>query len=56
MNPEVKAKFKRERECKHSVRYIAVDAEGENISSVIYINKTALKDLNNPAIVTVTIS
>ena len=52
---KIKAKFKKERACKHSTRYIPVDDVGKGVTAVIYVNKIALNDLGDPATVTVTV-
>ena len=51
----LQAKFVKERECKHSVRYASVDEIGKSISPIIYIGKEALKVLGNPKVVKITI-
>ena len=55
MGKTIKATFKKERECKHSTRYVPVDEIGESISAVIYVSKVALTELGNPKAVTVTV-
>lgn len=51
----IKAKFTKERECKHSIRYQADDEIGRSISTIIYIKKEALDELDNPEKVTISI-
>lgn len=44
----IKAKFKKEKTCKHSIRFKPVDEVGEGMSSAIYIKNDALTELKNP--------
>ena len=56
MKKEVKAMFVRERECKHSVRYVNVDEGDKLITPTIYITRTTLADLGNPNKLMITVS
>jgi len=52
---KLSAVFTRERECKHSVRYKPIDETGETITSLVYIKKQLLSDLNYPNKLKITI-
>ncbi len=52
---KVSGQFKRERECKHSVRYAPINEEAKAISSIIYVGKKCLATLMNPTIIRVDI-
>ncbi len=50
--------FKRERECKGSVRYIPDTAQvpaGTELTSVVYLQRSVLAQLGNPANLKVTV-
>ena len=47
--------FKKERACKHSVRYISTDKVGKSIASTIYLKNEALEKLGNPEEISLTL-
>ena len=52
----VSALFKKERQCKHSLRYTPVDEEGKKITAVVYLMNDSVIELNNPAEILITIT
>ena len=47
--------FKRERACKHSVRYQPSNDSAKAITSLLYIKNATLAELDNPSIIEVSI-
>lgn len=47
--------FKKERSCKHSVRYAPVDDSAKDVTSIIYIKKITLEQLGNPEFIEVSL-
>ncbi len=51
----VKGNFKRERVCRHTIRYTPIDKAAEKIGVVFYIKNETLEALTNPNEITITI-
>jgi len=48
MKTEITATFKRERACKHSVRFTPADETAETTATVLYFKNEVLQNLGNP--------
>lgn len=53
--PRERQQFRKDRECKHSIRFAPTMPRDADIASIIYVGKDCLKLLGDPELIEITI-